>query len=112
MLGRSSSTTFVVLADGLVEGAGGLLHLRGRLDGLSVVGDGDALSGGVHVYRLGGDGTPVNDYVLQDVARGVVDGVLDLTILGARGVVDPVTLNLCGRVVGPVIRFFHLFPPV
>src|SRR3712207_6811768 len=71
------SVSFVVVADGRVERARELLHLRGGLDGLSVVGKKDALFTGVHVYALGWDGVSVYDDVLENVARGVVNGFLD-----------------------------------
>src|SRR5215218_3890369 len=85
--------SLVVPADDRVELAGGVLHLRGGLDGLSVAGDGDTLCVGVHVYHLGGDGASVHDDVLQDVARGVA---------------DLVTFQRRVRVVRSVISFIHV----
>src|SRR5918997_243237 len=100
----------VVPAHGVVEGAGGVLHLGRRFYGFLVVRDNYPLGFDVHLYVVRGDGMAAHDDVLQDVADGVVDSVLDAADLGAGGVEDGVALQGGKRVVPSVVRFLHGSP--
>jgi len=100
----------VVVADGVVEGAGEVLHLGGGLYGGGVVRDRCPFGFGVHAHLFGWDGASVYDHVFQDVTDGVVDGVFHPPDSGAGGVEDLVALHLRERVVRAVVFVVHGSP--
>ena len=61
--------------------------------GLPLVRYADAPFFDVHLNPVGQDSVPVHDYVLQDVAYCVVDGLLDLADPGACTIQDLVALH-------------------
>lgn len=62
---------------------------------------------GVHLDRVGQNGAHVYGEVLEHVARRVVDRLLDLPDLDARGVHERVSFDLGVGVLGSVVGFFH-----
>ena len=101
------ATLPVVGAQGAVELPRGVLRTRGGLYNLSAIGCLHAFVLDVHLYPVRQDSVFARYYVLQDVARSVVDGPVNFAKRGARSILKLVALK--GRVW--LVGFYKLVPP-